>query len=38
MVCTGCCATLDHIVTFLFKQLTQKGILLKIGLKSVIYI
>lgn len=26
MVCTGCCATLDHIVTYLFKQLTQKGI------------
>lgn len=25
MVCTGCCATLDHIVTYLFKQLTQKG-------------
>lgn len=24
MVCTGCCATLDHIVTYLFKQLTQK--------------
>lgn len=26
MVCTGCCATLDHIVTYLFKQLYQKGI------------
>lgn len=26
MVCTGCCATLDHIVTYLFKLLTQKGI------------
>lgn len=26
MVCTGCCATLDHIVTYLFKQLSQKGI------------
>lgn len=26
MVCTGCCATLDHIVTYLFKQLTQKGV------------
>ncbi|PBC33624.1 Exportin-7 [Apis cerana cerana] len=25
MVCTGCCATLDHIVTYLFKQLYQKG-------------
>ncbi|XP_046385117.1 exportin-7 isoform X3 [Ischnura elegans] len=25
MVCTGCCATLDHIVTYLFRQLTQKG-------------
>jgi len=25
MVCTGCCATLDHIVTFTFKQLQQKG-------------
>ncbi|XP_050294230.1 exportin-7 isoform X2 [Anthonomus grandis grandis] len=25
MVCTGCCATLDHIVTYLFKQLTQKA-------------
>lgn len=25
MICTGCCATLDHIVTFIFKQLTQKG-------------
>ncbi|XP_046658965.1 exportin-7 isoform X2 [Homalodisca vitripennis] len=25
MVCTGCCATLDHIVTYLFKQLSQKG-------------
>lgn len=25
MVCTGCCATLDHIVTYLFKQLTMKG-------------
>ncbi|XP_066147042.1 exportin-7 isoform X1 [Euwallacea fornicatus] len=24
-VCTGCCATLDHIVTYLFKQLTQKA-------------
>ncbi|XP_023948629.1 exportin-7-A [Bicyclus anynana] len=24
-VCTGCCATLDHIVTFLFKQLVQKS-------------
>jgi len=28
MVCTGCCATLDHIVTYLFKQLTQKGMIL----------
>ncbi|XP_043505982.1 exportin-7 isoform X2 [Polistes fuscatus] len=25
MVCTGCCATLDHIVTYLFKQLYQKA-------------
>ncbi|XP_026676382.1 exportin-7-like [Diaphorina citri] len=25
MVCTGCCATLDHIVTYLFKQITNKG-------------
>ncbi|KAK6635129.1 Exportin 7 [Polyplax serrata] len=25
MICTGCCATLDHIVTYLFKQLTTKG-------------
>ncbi|XP_039282073.1 exportin-7 isoform X2 [Nilaparvata lugens] len=25
MVCTGCCTTLDHIVTYLFKQLSQKG-------------
>ncbi|XP_074108338.1 ran-binding protein 16 isoform X1 [Cotesia typhae] len=25
MVCTGCCATLDHIVTYLFKQLSQKA-------------
>ncbi|CAB3366026.1 Hypothetical predicted protein [Cloeon dipterum] len=25
MVCTGCCTTLDHIVSFLFKQLTHKG-------------
>ncbi|KAE8744901.1 hypothetical protein FOCC_FOCC008466 [Frankliniella occidentalis] len=25
MVCTGCCATLDNIVTHLFKQLIQKG-------------
>lgn len=25
MVCTGCCATLDHIVTYLFKQVTSKG-------------
>ncbi|XP_028165355.1 exportin-7 isoform X14 [Ostrinia furnacalis] len=24
-VCTGCCATLDHIVTYLFKQLVQKS-------------
>ncbi|XP_052757223.1 exportin-7-B isoform X2 [Galleria mellonella] len=23
-VCTGCCATLDHIVTYLFKQLVRK--------------
>ncbi|KAI4504691.1 hypothetical protein M0802_000241 [Mischocyttarus mexicanus] len=26
MVCTGCCATLDHIVTYLFKQLYQKAV------------
>ena len=26
MVCTGCCSTLDHILTFLFKKLSrQKG-------------
>lgn len=25
MVCTGCCSTLDHIVTYLFKQLYQKA-------------
>lgn len=25
MVCTGCCATLDYIVTYLFKQITNKG-------------
>ena len=25
MVCTGCCATLDYIVTYLFKQVTMKG-------------
>ncbi|XP_076241414.1 ran-binding protein 16 isoform X2 [Calliopsis andreniformis] len=25
MVCTGCCTTLDHIVTYLFKQLYPKG-------------
>ncbi|XP_044003499.1 exportin-7 isoform X1 [Aphidius gifuensis] len=25
MVCTGCCATLDHIVSYLFKQLSQKA-------------
>ncbi|XP_044735322.1 exportin-7 isoform X2 [Chrysoperla carnea] len=25
MVCTGCCASLDYIVTYLFKQLTQKA-------------
>ncbi|XP_072177284.1 exportin-7-like [Diadema setosum] len=25
MVCTSCCAILDHIVTFLFKQLTKGG-------------
>uniref|UniRef100_A0A6A7FXJ8 Exportin-7-A-like n=2 Tax=Hirondellea gigas TaxID=1518452 RepID=A0A6A7FXJ8_9CRUS len=24
-VCSGCCATLDHIVTHLFKQLNNKG-------------
>ena len=23
MVCTGCCATLDHIVTYLFKQVMR---------------
>ncbi|KAL4714799.1 hypothetical protein ACJJTC_002658 [Scirpophaga incertulas] len=23
-ICTGCCATLDHIVTYLFNQLVQK--------------
>ena len=25
MVCTGCCATLDNIVTYLFKRLTNKS-------------
>merc|ERR1719334_1736902 len=25
MVCIGCCATLDHIVTYLFKQVMMKG-------------
>lgn len=25
MVCAGCCATLDHIVTYLFKQWTLKS-------------
>ncbi|XP_026472261.1 exportin-7 isoform X1 [Ctenocephalides felis] len=25
LICTGCCATLDFIVTFLFKQLTMKA-------------
>merc|ERR1719259_51095 len=25
MVCTGCCATLDHIVTYLFKKVTNNG-------------
>lgn len=25
MVCTGCCATLDNIVSYLFKKYTQKG-------------
>lgn len=25
MICNGCCVTLDHIVTYLFKQLSQKG-------------
>lgn len=24
MVCTGCCATLDTIITYLFKRLTSK--------------
>merc|ERR1719427_868510 len=25
MVCTGCCATLDHIVTYLFKKTTAEN-------------
>lgn len=25
MVCTGCCSTLDHIVSYIFKQLANKG-------------
>jgi len=25
MVCNGCCATLDNIVSYLFKKVTQKG-------------
>jgi len=24
-ICTGCCTTLDHIVTYVFKQLLLKG-------------
>ena len=24
MVCTGCCASLDNIITYLFKKLTKK--------------
>lgn len=24
-VCTGCCSTLDNIVSFIFKQLALKG-------------
>lgn len=24
MICTGCCATLDNIITYLFKRLTRK--------------
>ena len=24
MVCTGCCATLDNIITYLFRRLTTK--------------
>ena len=24
MVCTGCCATLDNIISYLFKKLTRK--------------
>ena len=24
MICTGCCATLDNIITYLFKKLTRK--------------
>jgi len=27
-ICTGCCTTLDHIVTYVFKQLLLKGKLL----------
>ncbi len=25
MICTGCCNSLDHIVTYVFRQLTAKG-------------
>ena len=25
MICTGCCTTLDHITTYLFKQMQFKG-------------
>jgi hypothetical protein len=25
MICTGCCATLDNIITFLFKKLTRQS-------------
>lgn len=28
-ICTGCCTTLDHIVTYVFKQLLLKGKYLK---------
>ena len=35
MVCTGCCATLDHIVTYLFKKVTNKGNQLVLRSKSV---
>lgn len=36
MVCTGCCATLDNIVTYLFKKVTSKGKKSRIGGQSLV--